>query len=383
MNEVVIRCSRCIMDTISDPGIRFDTEGVCHYCRGYDELLAKNSIFSANKNLDQLHKIVDTIKEAGKGKPYDCLIGVSGGVDSTYLAYQAKQLGLRPLVLHYDNGWNSSLAVVNIENIVKKLGFDLFTYVNDWDEFRDIQLAFIKASVVDIEMITDHAISAICYKAAAQHDIRYIIAGTNTATEFILPPAWYHWKSDALNIAAIHNRFGKVKRTSFPLLRHFPRMYYKKVKRMEVVSLLDYMEYDKAKAKETIIRELDWKDYGGKHYESIFTRFYQAYILPVKFGIDKRKAHLSSLICSGQMTREEALAALDEPICDPEVLANDKEFVLKKLGLSEAEFNRIMREPARQHTDYPSYLNRHYKMAAIFFATVRPLTRLVKKLRRR
>lgn len=360
------------MDTIGDPDIHFDEKGVCNYCHTW-ERRAANFMVKGEEGRRQLKVLVDKIKMAGKGKSYDCIMGVSGGVDSTYVAWQAKQLGLRPLVVHFDNGWNSELSVKNIENIISKLGFDLYTYVIDWEEFRDLQLAYLKASVLDIEFPTDHAIVAMMYRLAHQHGIKYILSGFNIATEGILPTAWRWTKMDLLNLHSIHKAYGKVKLKSFPTMGFWKGIYYQYVYKIQFVQLLNYLDYDKKEAKELIARELGWKDYGGKHYESIFTRFYQGYILPRKFNIDKRKAHLSSLICSGQMTKEEALMEMKKDIYDPEQLAIDKEFVIKKFGLTDTEFEHIMNQPVRSHLDFGSYVTAHYKWHEMFFKTLRPV----------
>jgi N-acetyl sugar amidotransferase len=343
-------CTRCILDNRDDAKILFDEKGVCSYCRQYDEYTA---LFAKKyPGLDEiLIQIISDIKKAGKGKEYDCILGVSGGVDSTYLAMQAKKLGLRILAVHFDNGWNSELAVNNIENIVNKLGLDLHTFVVDWGEFRDLQLAFLKASVVDIELVTDHAILTQMYKFALKYGIKYILSGTNVATEFILPAHWIHNKRDHINIRAISKQFGTISLKTYPLFTSFLK-WRCSWNGIRSVSLLDFMPYNKKVVKEIITKELGWRDYGGKHYESIFTRFYQGYILPVKFGIDKRKAHLSNLICSGQITRQEALAEINIPPYPDEIRNNDYNFVLKKLGLTSQEFDKIMQLPVKKHTDY-------------------------------
>ena len=353
-------CTRCILDTEDNPLIEFGESGVCNYCTSYDEV-ARTQLFDEKERKKQLNTLVKKIKASGKGRAYDCVIGLSGGTDSSYLAYQTKKLGLRPLVVHYDNGWNSELAVKNIENIVKQLDFDLYTCVNDWEEFKDIQLAFLKASVVDIEMITDQAIGATLYRVALENKIKYIITGENIETEGILPENWHHWKIDVLNIKAIQKRFGKVKLRTYPLLDFFGKIYCDRILKIESVKLLNYIPYNLEEVRKTLFNELGSREPGGKHFESIFTRFYQGYILPVKFHIDKRKAHLSTLICSGQLSREEALEEMMKEIYDQRQLNEDKEYVIKKLGLSEDEFEEIMRAPVNKHTDYPSYLTRHYK----------------------
>ena len=254
------------------------------------------------------------LKSDGRGKRYDCLIGLSGGVDSTYVAWLAKQHGLRPLAVHLDNGWDSELAVKNVENIITRCGFDLFSLVIDWEEFRDIQLAYLYASVVDIEVVSDHAIFASMYKLAKEHNTGYILSGTNIVTEFIMPPSWLYDKMDYSNLKDIHYRFGKKKLNTYPYFDFRKHVYYNSVLGLSPISILNNVPYNKKEVKEIIQKELGWRDYGGKHYESQFTKFYQAYILPEKFHIDKRKAHLSTLICSGQMTRTEALQELEKPL---------------------------------------------------------------------
>lgn len=348
-------CTHCVMDT-SDPGISFDASGVCNHCRSY-EVEAKPIVDRADSGqaAPELARVVAKIKAAGKGNEYDCLIGLSGGVDSSYVAAKVKELGLRPLAVHFDSGWNSELAVNNIENIVKRLDIDLYTYVCDWDEMRDLQLAFFKAGVANCDTPTDHAFLAVLYRVAAQHRIRHIVTGTNFATEAILPRAWGYSPADLTHLRAIQRRFGTRKLKTYPTLGFFGRyFYYPVVHGLRTVRILNLMPYNKAQVKETIKQDLGWRDYGGKHYESIFTRFFQAYYLPHKFGYDKRRAHLSSLIVSGQMTREEALLELQQPTYPADKLATDKEFVAKKIGLSVAEFDRIVEQPPHDYSEYPT-----------------------------
>jgi N-acetyl sugar amidotransferase len=345
------QCSVTVMDNIADEDITFDEKGICNYY--YDYKKAESiALFRGEAGKTKLAEFVNRIKENGRGKPYDCLIGLSGGVDSTYVAWLVKSQGLRPLAVHLDNGWNSELAVKNIENIISKLGIDLYTLVVNWQEFKDIQLSYLKASVVDIEVVSDHAIFATMYKLAKEKGIGYIISGQNIVTEHIMPQSWLYKKMDFVNLKDIHSKFGTVKLKTYPTFDFKKYVYYSSVLQLLPFYILDYVDYNKKAVKEFITKELDWRDYGGKHYESIFTKFYQAYILPEKFKIDKRKAHLSTLICSGQMTRQEALSELEKPIYDPEELKADKEYVLKKFGLTEAEFERIMQLPVRKHTDF-------------------------------
>lgn len=345
-----IQCNRCLLDTKDDPAIFFDNDGICNYCNGYDKK-ANEVLLPAREAAAKLDEILTRIKRSGTGKKYDSIMGVSGGVDSTYLAWKAREWGLRPLLVHLDNGWNSELSVVNIENIIARTGFDLFTHVVEWDEFKDIQLSFFKANVVDIELVSDHAIFTTLYDLALKHGIKYILSGRNLVTEEILPKNWIHNKGDSVNIRSIHGKFGSIPFKTYPLLTPAKKVKVMRA-RLQSVNLLDLIDYNKKLVKDIIIRELGWRDYGGKHYESVFTRFYQGYILPRKFGIDKRKAHLSNLICSGQLSKKEALEELQAPIYDPNVLKADYDFVLKKLGFTHDEFERYIREPRKEHSDY-------------------------------
>lgn len=343
-------CSRCIMDT-SDPDIEFDENGVCNHCMTYDKII-KERLLPSPEREKRLEEIIIRMKKNGKNKTYDCIIGLSGGLDSSYVAYLANKLGLRLLGVHLDNGWNSEVSVKNIENIVKKLEIDLYTCVIDWEEFKDLQRSFFKASVVDIEMLTDHAIIALLYRLADEKKIKYILSGCNIVTEAIMPKSWFHRKSDLRNIKAIQKKFGTRKIKTLPTASTFEINFYRFIKGIKTVYLLNYITYAKDEAIATLGKELGWKHYGLKHCESIFTKFYQNYILPVKFNIDKRRAHYSNLICSGQMTREEALKVIAEDSYPSAELAKDKEYVLKKLDFSEGEFEEIMELPIKSHCNY-------------------------------
>lgn len=348
-------CTRCVMDT-SDPDITFDASGVCSHCHEFEAKgrpILEHAASEAGRR--ELAALVERIKADGKGREYDCILGVSGGVDSTYAACVAKELGLRPLAVHFDSGWNSELAVNNIENIVKILGIDLHTFVCDWDEMRDLQLAFFKASLANCDIPQDHAFTATLYHEAAKFNIKYIISGGNAATEFILPTAWGYNALDITHLAAVHSRFGTMPLRHYPKLSFFKRyFYYPFIAGIKTVRLLDTLPYNKAEAKKYITKEVSWRDYGGKHYESIFTRFFQAYYLPTKFGYDKRRAHLSSLIVSGQIERDEALEQLRQPPCEPDMLMRDKGYVAKKIGISVCEFDRLIGLPPRTYREFPS-----------------------------
>jgi N-acetyl sugar amidotransferase len=344
-------CSRCVMDTTATE-IFFDDNGVCNFCHHYDTNLV-NEVFSNKDGEEKINKLIAEIKERGKNSQYDCLIGISGGVDSSYVAYLVKKkYGLRVFAVHLDNGWNSELAVANVEQILKRLDIDLYTYVLDWKEFRDIQISFLKSGISNIEIPTDHAIWALLIKTAAKMKIPYIIAGNNVVTESIMPESWLYGSKDSKLIKAIHNQFGKVKMKTYPRLTTFDYVQYLLVRGIRWVPILNYIPYVKSDAKKILIDELAWRDYGGKHYESIFTRFFHAYYLPNKFGYDLRKSYLSALICSGQITKIEALEELKNPPAKEEMLVNDKEYVMKKLGLSEKEFEAIIQAPNKTFKDY-------------------------------
>lgn len=377
-NRPYQQCTITVMDTIADPTITFDENGVCNYYHQYLEL-ERTKVLKGEAGAAKVNEIVQKIKSEGKGKAYDCVTGVSGGVDSTYMTLQARKLGLRPLVVHFDNGWNSEMAVNNIENIISKLGFDLYTLVVDWDEFKDLQRSYIKANVVDIEALTDHAIYGTLFRLANENNVKYVLSGSNIVTEGILPKHWIFNKADGMNIKDIHRNYGTIPLKTYPFFSTKRKRYYFDVKKIQAVSLLDNMHYVKAEVKKTIIEELDWRDYGGKHYESVFTRFYQGYILPVKFGIDKRKAHLSTLIASGQITREQAMEELKQPIYNPEQLKTDREFCLKKLGFTENEFDVYLNAPRVEHNTFKH--ERGVWDDIPFIKPLRPLWKLIKKVR--
>lgn len=369
MQQVKV-CSKCIMDSHDDPALTFDLEGVCHHCTRYDFNVAKY-YHGGDPRLKAFHDLIKQVKKRGEDCQYDAVIGLSGGVDSTFVAYLCWKYGLRVLAVHLDNGWNSEISVLNIKNILKTTGFDLFTYVINWNEFRDLQRSYFKAHVVDIEALTDHAIITILIKTAKRYGIKTILTGISITTEGRLPNHWVYNKWDYLNIKSIHARFGKVRIKSFPHLSIWESFFGPSMKSMNSINMLDYYPYDKAVAKEIIKKDFGWEDYGGKHYESIFTRFYQGYILPRKFGIDKRKSHYSTLICAGQLKREEALLLLkDSPYRNQTLMSDDYEFVKKKLQFSDEEFEHYMNSPRIEHTAYMS-VERIYDL-------FRPLYRFVK-----
>ncbi|WP_298314768.1 N-acetyl sugar amidotransferase [uncultured Aquimarina sp.] len=344
-------CNRCIMDT-TDPEIVFDEKGNCNHCNDAQER-AKTMWFPNEEGERKLKAIAEEIKRTQKNKEYDCIIGLSGGVDSSYLAYKVVQLGLRPLVIHIDCGWNSELAVKNVENIVKKLNLDLHTHVVDWQEMKDLQLAYFKANVANQDVPQDHAIFAALYSYAVKNRIKYVFNGGNFATESILPKSWGYINLDYKSLKSIHKSFGTRKLKKYPHVTFFKQyIYFPYIRKMTIVRPLNLMLYNKDEAIEIMKKELDWKYYGGKHHESRFTKFFQAYYLPHKFGYDKRRAHISSLIVSKQITRDEAIEEMNKEIYPNDSHQEDMEYVAKKLGISFKEFQSIINMPNKSYKDY-------------------------------
>lgn len=366
-------CTRCVMDT-TDPLIEFDEDGVCNHCHIHQRALAER-VRTGEQGAAELDAIVARIKREGQGKAYDCIIGVSGGVDSTYTAWLVKKLGLRPLAVHLDNGWNSEIGVRNIEQTVERLGIDLYTHVIDWEEFKGIQRAFLLADVPDVEIPTDHAIIAILHGLARKNGITAVVSGHNDATESHLPGSWSQGHLDYGYIHGIHRRFSTGKVSTFPRIGFTRYARYMSVG-FETIMLLNYTDYSREEAVSRITSELGWKDYGGKHHESIFTRWYQGVYLPRKFGFDKRKCHLSSLVSTGEITRDQALAKLQQPTYDEDVQEQDCDYVAKKLGFTRAELDAIMAAPPKHFNDYDSY----WKMINTpVFRAVRDVRRKVRR----
>jgi N-acetyl sugar amidotransferase len=355
-------CRRCVMDA-RVPDIQFDAAGHCNYCT---ELLARLASYQpASQELlaERLRGLLAEVRRAGAGKRYDCIVGVSGGADSAYALYLAKQHGLRPLAVHMDNGWNSELAVHNIENLVRKLDVDLVTHVVEWREYRALQQAFFDADVIDVELLYDNAMAAVNYGLARRHGVRHILAGSNTTTEGMRMPGNYVWyKFDRKNILALARRAG-VRVSSLPTIGTLGIVWNRHVRGIQWVPFLDYINYDKQACIDVLVRELGYRPYPYKHYESVFTRFYQGYLLPQKFGVDKRRVHFSSLILAGQMTRARACALLaEDPYPNPDDLDADIDYFLKKMGWTRAALDDYLRRPARTHDRYPSELALHARL---------------------
>jgi len=351
MNASYKICKRCVMDTSAKEIIFYD-DGRCSFCKNYDDNISQEIHTDLPKNF--LEDFAKKIKKDGINKEYDCIIGISGGVDSSYVAYLTKKLGLRPLAIHLDNGWNSELAVSNIEKLCDQLDIDLDTKVLNWTEFKDIQKSFMYSSISNIEIPTDHAIWAAMIKTAAKFNIKYIISGSNASTESIMPESWLYTSKDSKIIRSIHKKFGTKPLKNYSYLSTFDYFDKLVLRGIKWVPILNYIDFNKAKAKQFLIDEYDWTDYGGKHFESVFTRFFHSYYLYDKFGYDLRRAYCSAEICSGQLSRKDAIDELDAPPASASLIKNDIDYVKKKLGFNDKEFEKIIINKNLDHTSYPN-----------------------------
>lgn len=348
-------CENCVMDT-TDSKIVFNNKGICDHCNTF-YTHTKPRWNTDEKGEKELEVLINKIKKTRKGREFDCIIGMSGGIDSSYLTYKAKEeMGLRPLVFHVDAGWNSQEAVNNIEKMVDKLGLDLYTEVIDWEEMRDLQLAFFKSGVPHIDTPQDHAFFAMMYKFAKQYNVKYILTGANLSTECIRNPIeWMYYQSDSIQLKDIHRKFGTRPLINFPvtsILHH--KVYLPYVKGIKVVRPLNYIPYIKQEAIKLLVGKFGWQPYPQKHFESRFTKFYEGYWLPKKFGYDTRKVQFSSLILTGQMTREEALEKLKHPSFDESTIHHDLEYIATKLDITVDELQGYMDSPNKTYRDYRS-----------------------------
>ena len=375
------QCTVTVMDT-TDPDISFDATGASMYVASFEQNYAPTlTRAQSGQRADELGQLVEKIKADGRGKPYDVVIGISGGVDSTYLTLSAVRLGLRPLCVHFDSGWNSEAAVDNIHNLVTSLGLDLYTQVVDWREMRDLQLAYLRSGIANADTPTDHAFGYVAYHQAQKYGIKHILSGSNLVSESILPTAWGYTSADSKLLRSIHRRFGSVKLKTYPLMSSFTRtLWYPYARGIETHALLNYLPYHYEQAKAEIAKEVGWRDYGGKHYESVFTRWFQGYYLPQRFHFDKRLAHYSSLILAKEMSRDDALALLKTPNYPEELRIQDHEFMAKKLGISLAELDAIVAAPPRDYSDYPNSAASTKRLFA-FTANVGAVLRKLRVLR--
>ena len=344
-------CKKCIMDT-SDPNIIFDEQGICNHCKSAEKLL-KN--LSNKRQVFDFEKYIEKIKKDNKSKEYDVIVGMSGGVDSSYCVYLAKKYGLRPLAVHFDNGWNSEVATHNIKHILEQLDVDLYTYVLNWQDFRDLQLAFLKASTPDCEIPTDHLLFPILGMVAHKYNVKEIWMGFNQSSESILPRAWSQGHRDWKYIKDVYKKFGTRTLKTYPHFNRMDMQYFYNV--YHYFSILDFIEYDKEKAKKLMIDEFGWQEYGGKHFESFYTKIYQSYILPKKFGYDKRRAHDSSLIVAGQLSREDAIKHLETLPYNEKDINRDLDYFCEKMEITRDEFEMIMNLPPKKYEDYKNYDN--------------------------
>lgn len=360
-------CTRCVMDT-SAKGIEFDENGVCSYCT---EFLARSHEILNKSDLQkekELGHLIKRIKTAGVGKPYDCIVGVSGGVDSSWVLVKVIELGLRPLAVHMDNGWNSELAQNNISNLINKLGVDLYTHVVNWGEYKQLMQAFLDADVIDVELLYDNAMLAVNYTLADRYNIKYILGGTNQSTEGMkIPSSWNWFKYDKRNIYGIAKRFSSVKIKTLPTIGTWDYVKLVAIKKIEWVSILDYYTYNKFETLDALEENFGYKRYPYKHYESIFTRFYQGYLLPNKFHVDKRRVHLATLVVTNQLGRDAALTDLGKlPYPTERDLAEDRGYFLKKMDWTEDDLRDYLTRSEVPHNHYPSEIALWQYLAAIY-----------------
>lgn len=357
-------CTRCVMDT-SDPEITFDDSGICNHCHEFDNITSKGW-FPNESGKSKLHSMINHIKSEGTGLPYDCILGLSGGIDSSYLAIKAKEWGLRTLIFHVDGGWNRELAVANIDKIINYTKFDLDTHIVNWEEMRDLQLSYLKAGLANQDVPQDHVFVAALYHYANRHGIRIILSGGNIATESIFPKSWMGNQMDSTNLLAVHRMYGNIPLKTYSTISFFDYyFFYPFIRRMRVLRPLNFLPYNKEQAIKELEDRIGWCNYGRKHGESHFTKLFQNHYLPTKFGFDKRRPHLSSLIVTGQLSRESALDILSQPLYNQNELNNDIDYFCNKMEISRDDFDTLMTSPINKYTDFPNQII-YYKILKHF-----------------
>ena len=366
-------CARCVMDSTAEEFVSY-SDGRCVFCKDFDERISLE-LFRDKSEVD-LIEFAERIKRQSRSKKYDCLIGISGGVDSSYVAHLCSKLGLRVLAVHVDNGWNSELATVNIEGLCDQLNIELETVVLDWGEFRELQSAFISSGISNIEIPTDHAIWASMIKIAAKNNIKYIISGSNAANESIMPLSWLYTSKDSTLIRSIYKRHTGKRLKNYPHLRLWEFVYYLLVRGIRWVPILNHLPFDKEEAKAVLISRYGWRDYGGKHFESIFTRFFHAIYLPEKCGFDLRKSYLSAEICSGGKSRAAALEELASPQVDPDTYSADLAYVAKKLRIEPSALSASLATPRVSHNVYVNQEKIWSMFSRVIAAARRSITRV-------
>ena len=352
MNQEYKICTRCIMDT-SDPDISFDSNDVCNHCINFDNHARRtwDPSEAGKKNLDL---IIENIKRKNKKRSYDCILGISGGMDSSYLALILKEYRLRVLAVHVDGGWNSELAVSNIQKIINYCDFDLFTHVVDWSEMRDLQLAYFKSGISNLDVPQDHVFFAVLHKQAIKNNCNVFMSGGNVASEFVFPPNWHGDAMDSISLRDIHKKFGQKKLKKYETISFLDWNILFRLRGFKQIRPLNYLPYEIDKAADRL-KQIGWRIYPRKHGESIFTKFFQNYFLPTRFNYDKRRPHLSSRILSGQITRKSAIELIEQPLYDDQELYDDKKFVAKKLGISVEELDSYISIPKLNYSDYKNW----------------------------
>ncbi len=359
-------CSNCVMDS-TDSNIKFNEKGICDHCLNYKNIIRPNWHDDEVGRKD-VESIMNKIKRSTKNEDFNCLLGLSGGADSSYMLHlTVKEFGLRPLVFHVDGGWNSEISVHNINVLINKLGLDLYTEVINWEEMRDFQLAFFKSGLPHIDIPQDHAFIATMYNFAQKYNIKYILNGGNYSTECVRNPMeWLYYGTDMLHIRDILRQFATRKLETYPFSSIFKhKIYLRYLKGVKVIKPLNYMKYTKADAIKILQKEYEWKTYPQKHFESIFTKFFESYWLPERFGFDTRKVQYSSLILTGQMNREEALEKLNKPAYDPNTIENEFNYIAKKLEISSDELKYYFTMPKKYYWDYKNQVS-IFKLGAKF-----------------